>query len=506
MSVPLSPSALEHAINLLRSPGMLIAASSAMANLPPPDLLDRLAKRLGPKGFTADPNDLAPWLEDWRKRYRGAAAAMLSPADTKEVVEIVRLCAEARVPLVPQGGNSSMVAGATPGSDGNSLILSMRRMNRIRSISPASNSATCEAGMILAHLHEAAAAVGRRFPLTLGAKGTATIGGLVSTNTGGTQVLRFGTMRGLVQGIEAVLPDGSLFQGLTPLKKDNRGYDLRQLLIGAEGTLGVVTAATLKLVNAIGSRAVAWIGVEAPEKALELLRLLENATGDAVEGFELVPKSALDLVLKHVSGTRPPLEGRHEWHVLVEATAPMVAPDPEKELGRALRAALELGLVEDAVIAANEAQAEAFWRIRDSISEAEQKDGPAAKHDLSVEVAAMPAFILEAAAAAERRFPGTRVIAFGHLGDGNVHFNVRAPEGAGAEWLREEAPAVTSFVHDLVVAAGGSISAEHGIGQMRLSELARLEDPARLAAMRAIKHALDPAGIMNPGKLVPLAE
>ncbi|HEV2748285.1 MAG TPA: FAD-binding oxidoreductase [Allosphingosinicella sp.] len=477
-----------------------------MANPPPPALLDALERRLGRKGFTRDPADLAPWLQDWRKRYRGAAAAMASPADSAEVADIVRLCAEARVPLVPQGGNSSMAGGATPGPGGDALLLSLRRMNRIRSLSAEGNVAVAEAGVILARLHEAAAAVGRRFPLTLGARGSATIGGLVSTNAGGTQVLRWGTMRGLVQGIEAVLPDGSVFNGLAPLKKDNRGYDLRQLMIGAEGTLGIVTAASLKLAPAIGSRTVAWIGLASPARALELLRLLDNAVGDSVEGFELVPQGALELVLRHVAGTRSPLRGGHGWHVLVEAVAPMVAPSPEKALGRALNAALELGLIEDAAIAASEAQAEDFWRIRDSISEAEQKDGPAAKHDLSVEVPAMPGFMTEAADAVERRFPGTRVIAFGHLGDGNVHFNVRAPDGAGAAWLEGEGPAVTAFVHDLVTAAGGSISAEHGIGQMRIAELARLAEPARLAAMRAIKQALDPHGIMNPGKLVPLAE
>jgi FAD/FMN-containing dehydrogenase len=475
-----------------------------MAN-PPPSLLETLGARLGPKGFTADPDAMAPWLLDWRRRYQGAAAAMLSPASTEEVVAIVRLCADARVPIVPQGGNSSMVAGATPGPGGDALLLSLRRMNRIRALSAEENSAVCEAGVILANLHEAAAGIGRRFPLTLGARGSATIGGLASTNAGGTQVLRFGTMRGLVQGLEAVLPDGSLFQGLAPLKKDNRGYDLKQLLIGAEGTLGIVTAATLKLVPAIGSRAVAWAGLSAPDAALRLLRLLEERTGDAVEGFELVPRSALDLVLAHVPGTRSPLAGGHDWHVLIEATAPEGAPAPDERLGEVLAEALEGGLIEDAALAANEAQADSFWQIRDSISEAEQKEGPAAKHDPSVEVADMPRFIVGAAASVEARFPGTRVIAFGHLGDGNIHFNVGAPAGAGPEWLRDEAPAVTALVHDLVVAAGGSISAEHGIGQMRLSELARLGDPARLGAMRAIKNALDPYGIMNPGKLVPLA-
>ena len=477
-----------------------------MANPPPTDLLERLAERLGPKGFTADRQDLAPWLEDWRKRYRGEARAMISPASTAEVADVVRLCAEARVPLVPQGGNTSMVGGATPDSDGSALLLSMRRMNHIRELSAQANLAICEAGVILATLHEAAAGAGRRFPLSLGAKGSATIGGLVSTNAGGTQVLRFGTMRSLVLGIEAVLPDGSLFEGLAPLKKDNRGYDLKQLLIGAEGTLGIVTAASLKLVEAVGSRSVAWIGLSAPERALELLRALEAGMGDAVESFELVPKAVLDLVLAHVDGTRPPLSGDHPWHVLVEATAPAEAPGPEEGLARALGDALERALIEDAAVAASEAQALAFWHLRDSIAEAERKDGPGAKHDVSVPVAEMPRFIAEAASAVETRFAGTRVMAFGHLGDGNVHFNVQAPAGAPADWLAREAPSITSFVHDLVTASGGSISAEHGIGQARLAELARLSDPARLGAMRAIKKALDPHSIMNPGKLVPLAE
>jgi FAD/FMN-containing dehydrogenase len=466
-------------------------------------LLERLSSGLGPKGFTRDPAEMAPWLEDWRGRYRGGAAAMLSPATTQEVVQIVRLCAAEKVALVPQGGNTSMVGGATPSRAGDSLLLSMRRLNRIRSLSREASNAVCESGVILSQLHDAAAEVGRRFPLSLGGKGSATIGGLVSTNAGGTQVLRFGTMRGLIQGIEAVLPDGTLYEGLTALRKDNRGYDIKQLLIGAEGTLGVVTATRLRLVPAIGSRAVAWIGLDTPAAALELLAMLEGELGEAVESFELVPRAALELVLAHVADARAPLAQPHAWNVLVEATAGSAAPSPDSSLAAALQRAAEAGLVQDATIAANEAQAEAFWRLRDSISEAERKDGPAAKHDLSVEVAAMPSFMVEASAAVETRFPGTRVIAFGHLGDGNVHFNVRAPRGAGADWLKHDAAAVTGFVHDLVVAAGGSISAEHGIGQMRLAELARLADPARLKVLRAVKAALDPDGIMNPGKLVP---
>jgi FAD/FMN-containing dehydrogenase len=495
--------AVEHAINLPPAAAMTIPATMAY---PAPALLDKLASLLGPKGFTRDAGDMAPWLSDWRGRYHGAAAAMLSPASTQEVVEIVRLCAAAKVALVPQGGNTSMVGGATPDGSGEALIVSTRRLRQIRTLDAAAGLAVCEAGVILADLHSRALIEDRRFPLTLGAKGSATVGGLVSTNAGGTQVLRFGPMRSLVLGIEAVMPDGSLFEGLTALKKDNRGYDLRQLLIGAEGTLGIVTAATLKLVPAIGARAVAWVGLDSPRAAMALLRHLETSLGDAVESFELVPKSALDLVLAHVHGTRAPLAEAAPWNVLVETVSPVSGSDPEPGLYEGLRSALEAGIAGDAAIAASEAQAEDFWRLRDSISEAEKMDGPAAKHDISVAVGDMADFMTEAAAAVEARFSGTRVSAFGHLGDGNVHFNVRAPEVAGADWIGTIGEEVSAFVHDLVTARGGSISAEHGIGQMKLHELARLGDPARLGAMRAIKRALDPDGIMNPGKLVALAQ
>ena len=474
----------------------------AMAS-PPPELLRRLADLLGPKGYSDDPADLAPWLSDWRGRYRGQAAAMLSPASAGEVAALVKLCADAGTALVPQGGNTSMVGGATPDSSGDALILSLRRMNAIRSLDREASLAVCEAGVVLESLHQAALAQGRRFPLSLAAKGSATIGGLVSTNAGGTQVLRFGTMRSLVQGVEAVLPDGSLFDGLSPLKKDTRGYNLTQLLIGAEGTLGIVTAVSLKLVPAIGSRVVAWAGLATAAAALRLLRHLEAAIGDMVESFELVPRNALELVLEHVPGTRQPLSEPTAWNVLIEAVAPMAAASPEKPLYEALRSALELGIVEDVAIAGSEAQAEALWRLRETVSEAERQHGPAAKHDISVTVEQMPGFMTSASAAVEERFAGTQVIAFGHLGDGNIHFNVAAPAGTGADWLDGEGRRVTAMVHDLVTAAGGSISAEHGIGQMKLAELARLADPARIGAMQAIKHALDPRNIMNPGKLVP---
>ncbi|RYD48991.1 MAG: FAD-binding oxidoreductase, partial [Sphingomonadales bacterium] len=463
-------------------------------------LIDTVRQRFGDKSVTRDAETMEPWLSDWRGRYQGSAPAMLMPGSRDEVAAMVALAAEGRVALVPQGGNTGMVGGATPPADGSALLLSLRRMNRIRAMNPESNLAVAEAGVILAHFREAAEQVGRRFPLDLGARGSATIGGLVSTNAGGTQVLRFGTMRSLVAGVEAVLPDGSVHDGLAPLKKDNRGYDLIQLLIGAEGTLGIVTAATLRLAPGMVSRAVAWVGIESPAKALALLRTIEAKT-DAVESFEILPGPVLDLVLGHVPATRAPLESRHGWHVLIEAVSTDPAAEPPASLlERLLAPALESGLAGDAVIAASEAQAEGFWKIRHSISESERAAGPAVQHDISVPVDDMPRFMIEGAAEAERRFPGTRTIAYGHLGDGNVHFHVRAPQGADPQaFYAEQAPAITRLVHDMVVAAGGSISAEHGIGQMKRAELERLGPPSRIAALRAIKGALDPLGILNPG-------
>jgi FAD/FMN-containing dehydrogenase len=448
-----------------------------------------------------DPAEIEPWVTDWRGRVHGASPAMLAPASTEEVVEIVRLAAEHRVPLVPQGGNTGMAAGATPAADGSAILLSMRRMNRIRSISAENRVAVAEAGVILATLHDAAHEAGMRFPLTLGARGSCTIGGLTSTNAGGTQVLKFGTMRSLVAGVEAVLPDGSVHNGLSGLKKDNRGYSLDQLLIGAEGTLGVVTAVALRLVPAISARAVAWVGVDSPARALDLLRFLEARTA-SIEGFELVPQDSLDLVLRHIPDTRAPLGDPHAWNVLIEAATSDPETDIGTELERLLASALQQGLVGDAVLASNEAQMEAFWKLRDSISEAERAEGQTLAHDISVPVADMPAFIVDAAAKVEAAFPGVTATGFGHLGDGNIHFHVRASDHAAPDWYEHEGERITRFVDDMVTAAGGSISAEHGIGQLKRAEFARLA-PGRIHALRAIKQALDPLGIMNPGKLVP---
>jgi FAD/FMN-containing dehydrogenase len=474
-----------------------------MAKTPPDELLARLQERLGPRGFTCDPGDMDPWLTDWRGRYRGRSAALLSPASTAEVQAIVSLCTEARVPLVPQGGNTSMVGGATPPESGEGLLLSLRRMRSIRGLSAEDNVMVAEAGAVLSDIHDAALAIGRRFPLSLGAKGSATIGGLVSTNAGGTQVLRHGTMRALVLGLEAVLADGSLYEGLSALRKDNRGYDLRQLLIGAEGTLGIVTAASLRLAPVPGSTAVAWVGLASPADALRLLRHLEERIGETIESFELVPANALRLVLHHIPAAKAPLQSEHSWNVLVEAAAPPGGTPAQEALGGALGAALEAGLASGAVLAASEAQGQALWALRESIAEAERREGPALKHDIAIPVSKMPGFIEEARAAVEARFPGARVIAFGHLGDGNVHFNVQPPQVAEASaWIEREGEAVTAFVYEMVSGSDGSISAEHGIGQMKRTDLTRWASPVQLAAQRAIKAALDSHGIMNPGKLL----
>jgi FAD/FMN-containing dehydrogenase len=473
------------------------------------EIIDRFVALLGPKGVVTEPDDIAPWLTDWRGRFHGASPAILQPDSTEEVAAAVTLAGQLGIPLVPQGGNTSMVGGATPPPDGSALILSLRRMNRIRALSPDDNLAICEAGVILATLHDAAEEAGRRFPLSLGAKGSATIGGLISTNAGGTQVLRHGTMRALVEGIEAVLPDGSIFQGLDALKKDNRGYDIKQLLIGAEGTLGIITAASLRLVPAISARAVGWVGVRTPADALALLRLAEARLGDSVEAFEIIADDGLGHVLSHIPGTRCPIETRTPWHVLIEVDhADLSDPGPAERLEDALAQAMDKNLAVDAAIAANDAQASAFWRIRESLSESERAQGPALQFDISVPVARMPTFMIDAAAAAERAFPGTTASSFGHLGDGNVHFHVRAPKGTldGPNWIATDGQAINAFVHDAVVAVGGSISAEHGIGQMKRAELGRLASPARLHALRAIKAAFDPQGLMNPDKLIPRPE
>ncbi|MFN3862927.1 MAG: FAD-binding oxidoreductase [Erythrobacter sp.] len=474
---------------------------------PPPApaaFLEQAARLLGPRGLTTDPERMDAWLTDWRGRYTGRALALASPASTQEVAALVKLCAAHGVPIVPQGGNSGMAGGATPDATGTAIILSLRRMDAIRKLDATSGQVVCEAGVILQHLHDAAEAAGMRFPLTLGGKGSATIGGLVSTNAGGTQVLRHGTMRAQVLGLEAVLADGSVFDALTVLKKDNRGFDLKQLLIGSEGTLGIVTAATLRLLPAPTGRVTAWTGLASISAARSLLHRVARDMGEALEGFEVVPAHCLDAVLAHLPAARAPLATAHAWNALIECVSASTDSAALRDrLEASLAAALDEGLLADAVIAANQRQAEDFWTLRDSISAAERAIGPAMQHDISVPVEAMPEFILAASTAVEAAFPGTRAVAFGHLGDGNVHFHVLAPAGAvRGEWEETQGKAISAQVYDLVTQWGGSISAEHGIGQMKVAELARLHDPVALALMVSIKHALDPRGLLNPGKLV----
>ena len=466
-----------------------------------------VAEILGERGFTTDKDLVSPWLTDWRGRYTGKAIGMASPASTKEVSELVKLCREHGVPLVPQGGNSGMSGGATPDESGNTLVLSLRRMNRITGFDANAREITCEAGLILQTLHEAVEKEALRFPLTLGGKGSATIGGLISTNAGGTQVLRHGCMRAQVLGLEAVMADGSIFNSLVPLKKDNRGFDLKQLLIGSEGTLGIVTGATLRLLPALADRAVMWAGLDSIRDARKLLVHAEKSAGDLLEGFEVMPRHSLEAVLAHSPAARNPLQEMHEWNALIEIAAdPSDADTLQDRAQTLLETAFEAELLNDAAIAMNEKQAEEFWALRDEIAPAERALGPAMQHDISVPVAKMADFVAETLPLVEERFAGCRAVAFGHLGDGNVHYHVLAPQGAIAgEWEASQGKAISGYVHDLVTQWGGSISAEHGIGQMKRDELGRLGDPVHLAIMRQVKQALDPEGLLNPGKLVPLA-
>ena len=459
---------------------------------------------LGPRGLVRDADAVTPWLTDWRGRYTGRALAMAQPANTAELAALLRLCAQHRVAVVPQGGNSGMSGGATPDEGGAQLLLSLRRLDTIGPIDRAARQVTCGAGVVLQRLHEAAEAVGLRFPLTLGGKGSATIGGLIATNAGGTQVLRHGTMRAQVLGLEAVLADGAVFSALAPLKKDNRGFDLKQLLIGSEGTLGIITAATLQLVPALAERRVCWVGLPSIHAARTLLLHAEGALGEALEGFEVLPQHCLDAVLAYLPAARTPLAGQHAWHALLEVGADAAnAPALGERVETMLAEAAEQGLLDDAVIAANETQAEAFWALRDAAAPSERAKGPAVQHDISVPVETMPDFIVAAAPVIEAAWPGTQVVPFGHLGDGNVHFHVLAPTGVDPQaWQAGDGKAISRAVHDLVTQWHGSISAEHGIGQMKRDELARLADPARLTLMRAVKAALDPLGLLNPGKLV----
>ncbi|WP_156256793.1 FAD-binding oxidoreductase [Sandarakinorhabdus oryzae] len=461
--------------------------------LPPPPSAAALAALKAAAGvdWSEDPDLIAPRLVDWRGRYQGATPLLLLPRNVATLQAIVQVAAAHNVGLVPQGGNTGLVGGGIPPGDGSAVLVSLARMNRIRRLDAAGQLLVAEAGVILSDVHAAAAEEGLAFPLSLGAKGSATVGGLASTNAGGVQVLRHGTMRALVAGLEAVLPDCRVLNQLHGLAKDNTGLDIKQLLIGAEGTLGFITAVALKLVPAPRHRAVGWAGVDRPQRALALLARLRQLSGGQVESFELIPTDGVDLVARQL-GLASPLAGRHAWQCLVELAGPQPLDDVLAE---------GLAEADDAVIAQSDTQAAALWRRREELPLAERQDGPAVHHDIAVPVSDMPDFAEAATLAVEAEFPGARVLAFGHLGDGNLHFNVRAPADGATAWIAAHRDAITARVHGLVAAAGGSISAEHGIGVMKRADLARYGDPVRLAAMRAIKQALDPLGIMNPGKL-----
>ncbi len=470
-----------------------------MAN-PGATLRARLAGIVGDAHVLSAPAEVAAYLADWRGRYHGAAVAVVKPGSTNEVASVVSACADAGTAIVPQGGNTGMCGGATPHESGDEIVVSLVRMNRIRGLDTANATITAEAGVPLAAVHDAAAAADLQFPLSLASEGSCTIGGNLSTNAGGTSVLRFGNTRDLTLGIEAVLADGSVWNGLRGLRKDNTGYDLKQLFIGAEGTLGIVTAAVLKLFPAPRTRVTALVAMATPDHAIELLRRLKGALGDRLTGFELMSGFALGLSRKH-HAARDPLPG-HAWYVLVQADDSAANAPVLTALEEAFAAALEAGVATDAVVAQSGAEAQQLWALRENISEAQRREGPNIKHDISLPVSAIPVFMNESGAALERAFPGSRLVVFGHLGDGNLHYNLSAPEGEPARDFMANAERANRVVHDLVARHEGSFSAEHGVGQLKRADLVRYKSPVELKMMRAVKSALDPQGLMNPGKIL----
>ncbi|MDP6350973.1 MAG: FAD-binding oxidoreductase [Alphaproteobacteria bacterium] len=464
--------------------------------------LGRIRAIVGDRGWTTDPGEIAPHVIDQRDRYHGAAAMLVKPADTAQVAAVVGVCADQGIAIVPQGGNTSVCGGSVPGTGGDEIVLNLSRMNRVRDIDPANYTLCAEAGCILADLQAAAAEADRLFPLSLAAEGSCEIGGNLSTNAGGINVLRYGMARDLVLGLEVVLPDGTVWDGLRALRKDNTGYDLKQLFIGAEGTLGVITAAVLKLFPIPRVVTTALVAVAGLDEALTLLSCARSASGDQVSAFELLPRIALDFVCAHVPGTRDPLAKPHDHYVLIELSSGDPGPALAETMERLLGQAVEDGLVLDGVIAANTGQSRDLWKLRDSCSEAQKHEGGSIKHDVSVAVSRVPEFIRRATALVEAAIPGARPVPFGHVGDGNIHFNVSQPPGADKAEFLDQWDALNRIVHDLVHEMGGSFSAEHGVGQLKRDDLARYRPAIELALMRRIKTALDPRGIMNPGKVV----
>ena len=464
-----------------------------------PDVISRLKEAAGPHGFTEDPQDIAPHLVEWRGRYQGRSPLLLKPRTTAEVARVLAICNEARTPIVPQGGNTGLVGGQIP-FDGE-VLLSLSRLNRIRKLDALGMSATAEAGVILAELQREADKADRYFPLSLASEGCCTIGGNVSTNAGGVNVLRYGNMRELVLGLEVVLADGRVVDLLRGLRKDNTGYDLKQLFIGAEGTLGIVTAAALRLFPKPGERVTAFVAVPDVKSAISLLHAMQEATGGLVSAFELMPRPGLQMVLAHISQTHDPLAAPSPWYVLAEATS---GGDVQLQdiIERCLVAATGNGVVTDAVIATSETQRAALWRLRESLSEAQKYEGGSIKHDVSVPIGAIPDFLARGIAAVEALVPGVRPVPFGHLGDGNIHFNFSVPMGGDSAAFLTRWEDINRVVHDIVHTFGGSISAEHGVGVMKRDEILRYKNAAEIETMRALKRTLDPHNILNPGKVV----
>jgi FAD/FMN-containing dehydrogenase len=465
-----------------------------MPRPPERDTLERLKQIVGTGGWTDDPDELAPHLVEWRNSYQGATPLLLRPSSTAEVAAIVAVCAEADVAIVPQGGNTGLVGGQIPRPEGHDVLLSTSRLRRVRALDPVDNTITVEAGCTLAEVQQAAAGVDRLFPLSLASEGSCQIGGNLSTNAGGVHVLRYGNARQLVLGLEVVTASGEIWNGLRALHKDNTGYDLKQLFLGAEGTLGIITAAVLKLFPRHRHVETIFAAIPTVAAAVALLARMRDATDDAVLAFELIPRIALEFVTRHLPGAHDPLPAPSPWYALCDLTTSATLAES------AVAAAAAEGLITDAAVAGNAAQTAALWRLREAISEAQKPEGESLKHDISVPVSHIPTFVHDAVAAVSRLVPGIRPVPFGHVGDGNLHFNLSQPVGMDRAAFRARGPEVHRVVHDIVAVLGGSISAEHGIGQAKRQEIRRYKSLLELALMDRIKNALDPKGIMNPGK------
>jgi FAD/FMN-containing dehydrogenase len=469
---------------------------------PSQDTLDALTRIVGEGHAISDPDAMTPYLVEWRDRYHGKAALVLRPGSTAEVASILALANATRTGIVPQGGNTGLVGGQIPFESGNEVVVSLGRLNRVRDIDLSGNTMTVEAGLVLAKAQSVAATAGRLFPLSLASEGSCQIGGVLATNAGGMSVLAYGSARDLALGLEVVLADGSVWNGLKRLRKDNSGYDLKDLFIGSEGTLGIITAATLRLFPKPAEMATAFAGLASPEAAVSFYSRLYARAGSTLTAFELLPRIGLDFVLKHGSDTREPLATRHDWYVLFELSSPRQGDNVASLVEAALAEGIEARELEDAVLAASLAQSAELWRLRELMSEVQKFEGGSIKHDIAVPVASVPEFIARAGQLVELMVPGARAVPFGHLGDGNIHYNVSQPPSMDRAVFLSNWEALNAAVHEIVLDLGGSISAEHGIGRLKRELLRHAKAPLELELMRKVKQAFDPNGILNPGKLL----